>query len=236
MTHRPRNSPPRSRPVPLVAILRGLRPEEAQPVGAALVDSGWRLIEVPLNSPEPLAKHRDAGRAPFPQALVGAGTVLQPEQVREVHAAGGRLVVAPNFNAARWCARRCGWAWSACPGVLTATEAFAALAAGATGLKLFPAEMIPPAAVKALRAVLPADTLLLPVGGITTANMAGLPRGGRRRLRHRLGAVPAGTGQRGGRPAGARLHGRLRGYHAGMTSDVVVVDGSRMVLNCTVPA
>ena len=155
---------------PLVAILRGLRPEEARPVGAALVDSGWRLIEVPLNSPEPLASIATLAKA-FPQALVGAGTVLQPEQVQQVHAAGGRLVVAPNFNAA--VVREAVRLGMAClPGVLTATEAFAALAAGATGLKLFPSEMIPPAAVKALRAVLPADTLVLPVGGITTANMA----------------------------------------------------------------
>ena len=155
---------------PLVAILRGLRPEEARPVGAALVDSGWRLIEVPLTSPEPLASIATLAKA-FPQALVGAGTVLQPEQVQQVHAAGGRLVVAPNFNAA--VVREAVRLGMAClPGVLTATEAFAALAAGATGLKLFPSEMIPPAAVKALRAVLPADTLVLPVGGITTANMA----------------------------------------------------------------
>ena len=151
---------------PLIAILRGLRPEEARPVGAALVDSGWRLIEVPLNSPEPLSSIATLAQA-FPQALVGAGTVLQPEQVQQVHAAGGRLVVAPNFNAA--VVREAVRLGMAClPGVLTATEAFAALAAGATGLKLFPSEMIPPAAVKALRAVLPADTLVLPVGGITT--------------------------------------------------------------------
>ena len=155
---------------PLIAILRGLRPEEARPVGAALVDSGWRLIEVPLNSPEPLASIATLAQA-FPQALVGAGTVLQPEQVQQVHAAGGRLVVAPNFNAA--VVREAVRLGMAClPGVMTATEAFAALAAGATGLKLFPSEMIPPAAVKALRAVLPADALVLPVGGITTSNMA----------------------------------------------------------------
>ena len=154
---------------PLVAILRGLRPAEALRVGQALAGSGWKLIEVPLNSPQPLLSITELARA-FPQALVGAGTVLEPEQVHAVHAAGGRLIVAPNFNdeVVREAARL---DMICLPGVLTATEAFAALDAGATGLKLFPAEMIPPAAVKALRAVLPADTFLLPVGGMTIANM-----------------------------------------------------------------
>ncbi|HSH89155.1 MAG TPA: 2-dehydro-3-deoxy-6-phosphogalactonate aldolase, partial [Ramlibacter sp.] len=155
---------------PLVAILRGLHPDEALAVGGALVSAGWKLVEVPLNSPEPLLSI-DALSRTFPDALVGAGTVLEPSQVRDVHAAGGRLVVAPNFDAE--VVREAVRLEMVClPGVLTATEAFAALAAGASGLKLFPAEMISPAAVKALRAVLPADTLLLPVGGIHTGNMA----------------------------------------------------------------
>lgn len=155
---------------PLVAILRGVRPAEAQPVGAALADDGWRVIEVPLNSPQPLDSIAALARA-LPQAVVGAGTVLRPEQVAPVHAAGGRLVVAPNFNPA--VVREAARLGMAClPGVFTATEAFAALEAGATGLKLFPAEMIPPAGVKALRAVLPREALVLPVGGITPANMA----------------------------------------------------------------
>jgi len=155
---------------PLIAILRGLQPAEAQAIGEALVASGWKLIEVPLNSPDPLLSIATLAKA-FPDALVGAGTVLTPEQVRQVHAAGGRLIVAPNFNAE--VVREAVRLGLAClPGVLTATEAFAALDAGAAGLKLFPSEMIPPAAVKALRAVLPPKALLLPVGGITTANMA----------------------------------------------------------------
>jgi 2-dehydro-3-deoxyphosphogalactonate aldolase len=154
---------------PLIAILRGLRPEEAIPVGEALVDSGFKLIEVPLNSPDPLLSVAALARR-FPAALVGAGTVLEPEEVRAVHAAGGRLVVAPNFNPE--VVREAVRLDMIClPGVLTATEAFTALDAGATGLKLFPSEMIPPAAVKALRAVLPAQCLLLPVGGISTANL-----------------------------------------------------------------
>jgi 2-dehydro-3-deoxyphosphogalactonate aldolase len=154
---------------PLVAILRGLAPGEARPIGEALVTSGWKLIEVPLNSPEPMRSIATLAKA-FPDALVGAGTVLQPEQVREVHAAGGQLVVAPNFNAE--VVREAVRLGMVClPGVLTATEAFAALAAGASGLKLFPAEMMAPVAVKALRAVLPGEALLLPVGGIGTGNM-----------------------------------------------------------------
>jgi 2-dehydro-3-deoxyphosphogalactonate aldolase len=155
--------------LPLIAILRGVQPEEAPAIGEALVQSGWGLIEVPLNSPQPLQSIAAlAGLGP--RALVGAGTVLDAQQVREVHAAGGQLIVAPNFDAdvVRE-ARRLGMA--CLPGVLTASEAFAALRAGAHGLKLFPAEMIPPAAVKALRAVLPAHALLLPVGGIGIRNM-----------------------------------------------------------------
>jgi 2-dehydro-3-deoxyphosphogalactonate aldolase len=154
---------------PLVAILRGLTPEEAVPAGRALVEGGFRVIEVPLNSPRPLDSIA-ALAAELPDALVGAGTVLTPAQVREVHAAGGRLVVAPNYS--EDVVRESVRLGLACaPGVGTATEAFAALAAGADALKLFPAEMIPPAALKALRAVLPRDALLLPVGGITLANM-----------------------------------------------------------------
>lgn len=155
---------------PLVAILRGLKPDEAVAVGQALVDAGWRLIEVPLNSPDPLASIASLARQ-FPQALVGAGTVLEPAQVAAVQQAGGKLIVSPNFNEA--VVREAVRLGMVClPGVMTATEAFAALAAGATGLKLFPAEMVTPAVVKALRAVLPPDTVVLPVGGITASNMA----------------------------------------------------------------
>jgi 2-dehydro-3-deoxyphosphogalactonate aldolase len=157
------------RTLPLVAILRGLPPAQALPVGEALTSTGWTLIEIPLNSPQPL-KSIEAMADAFPNALIGAGTVLSAGAVRDVHAAGGRLVVAPNFNAevVREAAQ---WGLVCLPGVVTPTEAFAALDAGATGLKLFPAEMILPAAVKALRAVLDADTVLLPVGGITQDNM-----------------------------------------------------------------
>jgi 2-dehydro-3-deoxyphosphogalactonate aldolase len=156
--------------LPLIAILRGLTPAEAPAIGQALVASGFALIEVPLNSPEPLQSIQ-ALSALFPQALIGAGTVLNVQQVNDVHAAGGRLVVSPNFNPAV-VARALALGMVVLPGVATPTEAFAAIEAGANGLKLFPAEMISPATVKALRAVLPKDLALMPVGGITPENMA----------------------------------------------------------------
>jgi len=155
--------------VPLVAILRGLRPAEALPVGHALLSTGWTLIEIPLNSPQPLESIAAMATA-FPQSLIGAGTVLTAADVRDVHAAGGQLIVSPNFNPE--VVREAVRLGLVClPGVMTVSEAFAALAAGATGLKLFPAEMITPGVVKAMRAVLPANTLVFPVGGITPQNM-----------------------------------------------------------------
>jgi len=131
------------RQLPLVAILRGLTPAEAPAVGDAIVQAGFRLLEVPLNSPQPLDSIA-LMRQRFPDALVGAGTVLSAQQVREVHAAGGELIVAPNFNA-EVIAEAARLGLVTLPGVMTATEAFGALAAGATGLKLFPAELASPA-------------------------------------------------------------------------------------------
>ena len=156
--------------LPLIAILRGLTPAEAPAIGQALVDSGFALIEVPLNSPEPLESIAALTKL-FPQALIGAGTVLNTQQVKDVHAAGGRLIVSPNFNLAV-VTQALALGMVVLPGVATPSEAFAALDAGAHGLKLFPAEMISPATVKAMRAVLPKDTALMPVGGITPDNMA----------------------------------------------------------------
>jgi 2-dehydro-3-deoxyphosphogalactonate aldolase len=156
--------------LPLIAILRGLTPAEALAIGQALVNSGFAIIEVPLNSPEPF-KSITALSQQFPQTLIGAGTVLNAQQVKDVHAAGGRLVVAPNFNPAV-VAQALALNMVVLPGVATPTEAFAALDAGAHGLKLFPAEMISPATVKALRAVLPKAAALMPVGGIMPDNMA----------------------------------------------------------------
>ena len=157
--------------LPLIAILRGLTPAEAPAIGEALVSSGFAIIEVPLNSPEPLHSIAALTRK-FPQTLIGAGTVLNAQQVKDVHAAGGRLVVAPNFNPAV-VAQALALNMVVVPGVTTPTEAFAALDAGAHGLKLFPAEMISPDTVKAMRAVLPKAAALMPVGGITPDNMAG---------------------------------------------------------------
>jgi len=155
--------------LPLVAILRGLTPPEAEGVGQALAAEGYGLIEVPLNSPQPLASIEQLARA-HPEALVGAGTVLSADEVRDVHAAGGRLVVSPCFDAQ---VVRAALALDmvCLPGVLSPTEAFAALRAGAHALKIFPAEMAPPAVIKALRAVLPAGTRLLPVGGVSPQNL-----------------------------------------------------------------
>lgn len=164
------------RSLPLVAILRGLPVTDAAAIGAALVGAGWQLIEVPLNSPQPL-RSIEVLAAAHPNVLVGAGTVLTAQQVGGVHAAGGRLVVSPNFDAGV-VAAALESGMVCLPGVATASEAFAALAAGASALKLFPAEMITPAVVKALRAVLGTDTVLLPVGGITPAGMAAYRRAG----------------------------------------------------------
>lgn len=157
--------------LPLVAILRGITPQESEAVGDSLFNAGWRLLEVPLNSPDPLRSISALARR-FPDAIVGAGTVRTADEVREVHAAGGRLVVSPHFDPRVVAAART-MGMVVLPGVMTPSEAFAALEAGASGLKLFPAEMIPPAAVKALRAVLPARVLLLPVGGISPGSMGG---------------------------------------------------------------
>jgi 2-dehydro-3-deoxyphosphogalactonate aldolase len=157
------------RTLPLVAILRGVRHTEAVTIGTALVGEGWQLIEVPLNSPQPLLSI-ESMTATLPAALIGAGTVLTTDHVRDVHAAGGQLIVSPNFDAevVRVAVR---FGMVCLPGVATLSEAFAALAAGAHGLKLFPAEMLSPPVVKAWRAVLDPATALLPVGGITPEGM-----------------------------------------------------------------
>jgi 2-dehydro-3-deoxyphosphogalactonate aldolase len=155
--------------LPLVAILRGLKPVNAVAIGAALVEAGFRIIEVPLNSPEPLTSIERLAKT-FPDALVGAGTVLHADDVDRVQEAGGRLIVMPHSDAVViGRARDLGLLCT--PGVATPTEAFAALKAGADALKLFPAEAMPPSVVKAWRAVFPKNVLLLPVGGIKPDNM-----------------------------------------------------------------
>jgi 2-dehydro-3-deoxyphosphogalactonate aldolase len=160
------------RPLPLIAVLRGITPVEIDAVGAALIDNGFRILEVPLNSPEPFdsiarLEHRFGGRC-----LTGAGTVVKVADVARVAAAGGKLIVMPHGDVAIVReAKRLGML--CVPGVATPTEAFAALDAGADGLKMFPAEQLSPAALKAWRAVLPKDALVFPVGGIRPDNMTG---------------------------------------------------------------
>ena len=156
---------------PLVAILRGITPGEAEAICAVLAECGFAIVEVPLNSPDPLRSIETLARRFGDDLLIGAGTVLTPGQVRDVAAAGGRLIVAPNADAmVVRTAKEHGM--FAAPGIFTPTEAFAMLAAGADALKLFPAEAASPAVLKALRAVLPKETLVVPVGGIDGSNMA----------------------------------------------------------------
>lgn len=158
-------------PLPLLAVLRGITPGEIAPVGDALVAQGFRILEVPLNSPDPIASIRALAARFGDRCLVGAGTVTAVLDVVRVRAAGGRLVVMPHGDPAviREAKRE---SLLCIPGVATPTEAFAALAAGADGLKMFPAEQMPPAVLKAWRAVLPTDTLLFPVGGIRPDSLA----------------------------------------------------------------
>ena len=155
----------------LIAILRGVQPHEVVAIGHALYDAGFRIIEVPLNSPEPLASIGALRSALPADCLVGAGTVLSVQAVADVATAGGQLVVMPHSDPA--VIRAAVAAGLACaPGVATLTEAFAALAAGAGLLKLFPAEALPPAVLKAWRAVMPPTVPLAPVGGIGPASIA----------------------------------------------------------------
>ena len=156
---------------PLIAILRGVKPEEVEAIGEALVEAGFTILEVPMNSPDPLDSIARLARKLEGRAVVGAGTVLRVEDVEAVGAAGGTLIIAPNANV-RVIAAAAERGYVALPGIATPTAAFAALEAGAAALKLFPAEAASPAVLKAMRAVLPKDTRVLPVGGITPERMA----------------------------------------------------------------
>lgn len=155
---------------PLIAILRGLAPDQALDVAGTLVDAGFRIIEVPLNSPDPLMSIERIAQEYGDQIVIGAGTVLCADDVERVVDAGGQIIVAPNINpivGAR--ALELGARW--CPGVLTPTEAFAAWELGASVLKIFPAELAPPSVLSAMRAVLPKDSIVAAVGGITPETM-----------------------------------------------------------------
>ena len=156
--------------MPLVAILRGVKPEEVVAVGSSLIDAGITIIEVPLNSPEPYDSISLLATEFGGKALIGAGTVLTAEQAQRVIAAGGKLVVSPNMNPAVIRTTKTLGGFSA-PGCLTPTEAFTALDAGADAIKIFPAEMASPKVIKAMRAVLPKEAKLIIVGGVNADNM-----------------------------------------------------------------
>lgn len=157
--------------IELVAILRGLTPERAPEIAAALVGCGFRTMEVPLNSPDPFATIRLLSQAHGASCLIGAGTVITADDVDRVHDAGGRLVVAPNCDG-QVIRRALDLGLRVLPGIATATEAFAALRAGATELKLFPASTYGAGHLKALKSVLPKHVKIFPVGGIGAQDIA----------------------------------------------------------------
>jgi 2-dehydro-3-deoxyphosphogalactonate aldolase len=156
---------------PLVAILRGFTPDEAMPIGEVLIQAGFRLIEVPLNSPRPLESIERLAYLFGREATIGAGTVTTVEQVTAIRDAGGTLIVSPHADE-RVIAATVAAGLVSLPGYFTPTEAFAALAAGAHALKLFPAEAASPAILRAQRAVLPREVPILPVGGIDADELA----------------------------------------------------------------
>jgi 2-dehydro-3-deoxyphosphogalactonate aldolase len=154
----------------LIAILRGVTPDEAEAIGAAVIEAGIRIIEVPLNSPDSLTSIEKLSAKFGEHALIGGGTVLHTHSVADIRSSGGHLIVAPNTDIDVIAAAK-SEGMVCCPGYFTPSEAVAALHAGATGLKLFPAEGAGPAVLKAQRAILPSDVPVLPVGGIAPDNM-----------------------------------------------------------------
>ena len=161
--------PPMRRP--LIAILRGLKPEETEGVVGALIEAGFTAIEIPLNSPCPFESIGIAAKMAPKECLIGAGTVLTVEQVEDLDRAGGRLMVSPNVEP-EVIALAAAKGMVTMPGVFTPTEALAAARAGATGLKFFPASVLGPAGINAIRAVLPAELEIAAVGGVSETNFA----------------------------------------------------------------
>jgi 2-dehydro-3-deoxyphosphogalactonate aldolase len=155
---------------PLIAIIRGVTPDESEAIGDALFEGGIRIVEVPLNSPDPLRSIEILAAKFGDRMLVGAGTVLAPDQVQKVKDVGGRIIVSPNMNTEVVAASAAAGLVSS-PGYFTPSEAFAALGAGATALKLFPAEAASPAVLKAQLAVIPRDVPMIVVGGVKPDNM-----------------------------------------------------------------
>lgn len=156
---------------PLIAILRGVQPEEVESIGAALQEAGIGIVEVPLNSPQPLESIARLARRFGDEMLVGAGTLTEPSQAAQVAAAGGRIAVTPHADTAIVSAVKAA-GMIAVPGFFNPTEAFSLLRAGADAIKLFPADVLGPGMLKAMRAVLPKEAMVIPVGGIGPAQIA----------------------------------------------------------------
>ena len=162
---------------PLVAILRGIKPDEAQAVVGVLLESGFTAIEIPLNSPDPFRSIELAAKMAPADVLIGAGTVLSADAVEQLHDVGGRLVVTPNTDP-DVIARARARGMVTMPGVFTATEALLAAKCGASSLKFFPASALGPSGITAIRAVLPADLMIAAVGGVSDKNFADYTRAG----------------------------------------------------------
>lgn len=184
----------------LVAILRGLRADEAEAIAEALATTGFEAVEVPLNSPDPFRSIERLARRFGGELLIGAGTVLEPAQVDRLRDAGGRLMVSPNVDAAVL-SRAAEAGLITLPGVFTATEALAALRAGASALKFFPASLLGPSGMAAVRAVLPADCVMAAVGGVSESDFplyaaAGFRSFGLGSSLYKPGATPAEVGEK----------------------------------------
>lgn len=180
----------------MIAILRGVTPDEVADISAELVSAGISMIEVPLNSPEPLLSVQSLAQRFSDQAIIGAGTVLSVDDVEQVHKAGGTLIVSPNCNI-DVIKRTKQLGMASWPGVMTPTECFQALDAGADGLKFFPSELIGPTGLKAMKAVLPKDVPTYAVGGVTPENLAEWAKAGANGFGIGGGIYKAGMGANG---------------------------------------